>query len=217
MRTTPALFLASALALSACKSQLDDKPAAAVKESTPASEAADPAEKSQAGLTILELDPAKSTIGFVGAKVTDDHEGTFEAFEGKVKMDGDTVAGLDLVVKIDSMKIEPEKLRGHLLSGDFFDAETIPEAKFVSRAIRPKADGGNTHEIEGDLTLHGVTKTITFPAKVEVGDQVAHGTANFKINRKDFDMTYPGMPDDLIKDEVLLQLDLVAPRTDAST
>lgn len=216
MRTAPALFLASALALSACKSQLDDKPAAAVKEATP-SESADPAGKSQANLTILELDPAKSTIGFVGAKVTDDHEGTFEAFEGKVKMDGDTLAGLDLLVKIDSMKIEPEKLRGHLLSGDFFDAEAIPEAKFVSRAIRAKADGENTHEIEGDLTLHGVTKTITFPAKVEVGDQMAHGTANFKIDRKDFDMTYPGMPDDLIKDEVLLQLDLVAPRTDTST
>jgi polyisoprenoid-binding protein YceI len=59
------------------------------------------------------------------------------------------------------------------------------------------------------LELRGVTKTVSFPANITIDAKTAKGTAEFKINRKDFGIEYPGKPDDLIKDEVLLKIALV--------
>lgn len=107
------------------------------------------------------------------------------------------------------MTSDDEKLTGHLKSPDFFDVEKFPKASFTSSAIAEKAgDGGVTHEISGELDLHGVKKAITFPAKLKVESTAASGEAEFTINRKDFGIVYAGMPDDLIKDEVLLKLSL---------
>ena len=66
-----------------------------------------------------------------------------------------------------------------------------------------------THKISGALTLHGVTKQITFPAIVELTRKEVRGKAEFKINRKDFGIEYQGMADNAIKDEVLLKIDLI--------
>ena len=54
----------------------------------------------------------------------------------------------------------------------------------------------------------GVTKAITFPARITATNEGADVEAKFGINRKDFAIVYPGMPDDLIKDEVLIDLKL---------
>jgi polyisoprenoid-binding protein YceI len=56
------------------------------------------------------------------------------------------------------------------------------------------------------LQLHGVTKSISFPATIKVGGDAVEVDAEFAINHKDFGIVYPGMPDDLIKDDVLLKL-----------
>ena len=64
----------------------------------------------------------------------------------------------------------------------------------------------------GNFQLHGVTKSITFPATVKAGGDTVDVDAEFAINRKDFGVVYPGMPDDLIKDEVLLKLHIHARR-----
>jgi len=67
--------------------------------------------------------------------------------------------------------------------------------------------------VTGNLELHGVTKSITFPATITVqGDTVAV-KAEFAINRKDFGIVYPGKPDDLIKDDVLLRLNISAKKS----
>jgi polyisoprenoid-binding protein YceI len=55
-----------------------------------------------------------------------------------------------------------------------------------------------------------VTKSITFPAKIQVGDEAATVQAEFAINRKDFGINYPGKPNDLIRDNVVIKLDLKA-------
>lgn len=211
------LALCSAVALPGCGSQLDDKPKAEVKDAKPKTDAktdakADVKADAPAAGKVATLDKASSSVGFVGAKITADHEGTFSEIDGSLTVDGKTATKLEVTVKVASLKIEPPDLQGHLLNADFFDAPTYPESKFVSTAIREKAgEGGATHEIEGDLTLHGQTKTVTFPAKVEVGDALATGTAEFKINRKLWGIEYPGMKDDAIKDDVLLKLNLSFP------
>lgn len=236
--TLLSLALCSTLALPGCKSQLDDKPKAEVKEGkaktadakgdvkvdaktdVKADAKADaktdaPDAKALAhASTIVKLDKATSSVGFVGAKVTADHEGKFGDIDGSLTFaDDGKPSKLEITLKMASLQIEPPDLQGHLLNADFFDAPTFPESTFSSTAIREKAgEAGATHEIEGELTLHGKTNVVTFPAKVEVTDAAAKGTAEFKIDRKLWGIAYAGMKDDLIKDEVLLKLNLVFPR-----
>ena len=146
-------------------------------------------------------------------KVTAEHEGSFGTVHGSASFDGNVPTALEITIPVDTLKIDSEKLRTHLLSADFFDAETFPQATFVATAFKEEAGEGTTHVIDGNLTLHGVTKGISFPATVQVTDAVAAGKAEFTINRKDFGIEYPGMPDDLIKDDVLLKLDLAFAHT----
>lgn len=153
-----------------------------------------------------------SKVEFVGAKVSAKHDGSFTAFRGTINVvGGDPVkSSVNAEIDIASLSIEPAKLAGHLKTPDFFDAEKFPKAKFVSTAIKPGGDNGATHTVSGNLELHGVTKGITFPAKIKVEADEVTVDAEFVINRKDFSIVYPGMPDDLIKDEVLIKLALRA-------
>jgi polyisoprenoid-binding protein YceI len=153
-----------------------------------------------------------SKIEFVGAKVTAKHEGSFAAFRGTVALvDGDpTKSVVTAEVDVASLTVQPAKLEGHLKSADFFDAEKFPKARFSSTAIKSGGDNGATHTVTGNLDLHGVTKSLTFPAKIAVSPDQVDVSAEFSINRKDFGVVYPGMPDDLIKDDVLIKLSLHA-------
>ena len=79
-----------------------------------------------------------------------------------------------------------------------------PKAAFTSSQIKAGGEGGATHTITGELDLHGVKETISFPATISVGADTASGTAEFVIKRQDFGIVYPGKQDDLIRDDVLL-------------
>jgi polyisoprenoid-binding protein YceI len=212
---TKVLLAATLLALAGCKSELDGKPVAKVAEvKTGEVKAAtevkpDAKEAAPAAARVLKADPAASSIGFVGAKITGDHSGSFKTFTGETVVEGTAPKSVKFTIETGSVTSDDEKLTGHLKSPDFFDVEKFPKAEFVSTAIVAKtAAGGATHEITGDLDLHGVKKAITFPATITIETASAKGTAEFKINRKDFSIVYPGMPDDLIKDEVLLKISL---------
>lgn len=154
-----------------------------------------------------------SEIEFVGAKVTAKHDGEFKVFNGKFDLiNGDiTESRVSVTIQMSSLVADDERLTGHLLSDDFFDVENYPTSEFISTAIAAKVgDGGTTHEVTGNLTIRGTTKSITFPAKIKVEEDEIEAEAEFAINRKDFNITYPGMPDDLIKDQFLLKLELEA-------
>ena len=64
------------------------------------------------------------------------------------------------------MYSDDEKLTKHLKTADFFDVNTYPKASFASKSIAASKKAGMTHDITGDLTLHGVTKSVTVPVKV---------------------------------------------------
>ena len=78
---------------------------------------------------------------------------------------------------------------------------------FESTSIESTAEG---YDITGNLELHGVTKSIRFPATIAVEEGRVTAEAEFFIQRFDFDIVYPGKPDDLIRDEVVIKLSLVA-------
>ncbi len=201
----------------ACKSELDNKPTAKVAALAPSGAAAAPAKATPAAAKRTAARPAKartltladtSSVGFVGAKVTGDHKGSFPKLEGSATVRGGKATALSVTAHMASVESDHPKLTGHLKSPDFFDVAKFPTATFESTQVQEGGEGGATHTVTGDLTLHGVTKKLTFAASFTVTKAGVSGKAEFKINRKDFGIVYPGMPDNLIKDDVLLKLDL---------
>ncbi len=196
------------LGSAACSNPADNVPAADVSDATttPA-----PVETTGQTFTIGE----GSAIGFIGSKITGQHDGGFTGFEGQINLvDGDP-AKSQVHISIDTTTLwaDNEKLTGHLKSADFFDVANFPTATFTSTEIVAEGDG---YKVTGTLDLHGVTRTISFPAAITVSPDGVTVKAEFYIMRFDFDIVYSGKTDDLIRDEVVIKLDLAAtPATEA--
>lgn len=162
----------------------------------------------------LSISSQGSSIGFVGSKVTGKHEGKFEKFDGWMTIDGDKAESARIFVSIDmsSVKTDEAKLDGHLKGDDFFDIANHPKATFQTSEIKVGGEKGATHTITGNLKLRGVEKSVTFPATVKIEGDSVSATAEFAINRQDFGIKYAGKKDDLIRDDVLLKLQLKVAR-----
>ncbi len=91
--------------------------------------------------------------------------GRFDDFSGNFSYDEKDVSASKVTVDINvaSINSNHEKRDNHLRSDDFLDVAKYKTAKFVSSKIMDK--GNNKIEVTGDLTLHGVTKSITFNAE----------------------------------------------------
>ncbi len=183
-----------------CADPTRDKPRATVEEAAPVPEPPAVAEKFVLG--------EGSSIGFVGSKVTGRHDGGFHSFEGEIRLvEADpTRSSVELSIDTTSLWADNEKLTGHLKSPDFFDVATYPTAAFQSTEINPY---GDHYQMVGNLTLHGITKKISFPAHIYIEDCGVTAEAEFSILRFEFDIRYEGKADDLIRDAVLIKLKLV--------
>lgn len=205
--------------LLACADPGKDKSVAAVTPAAPA-EPAPPvaaAPFAPAPLVGAEALTPVGTIAFTGAKVTKSHDGTVGAWRGEVAVKDGAVARVWFEVDTSSLSTGIEKLDNHLKSADFFDVTAYPHATFLSTAVTAGAPAdsklaGATHTVEGDLTLRGVLKHLSFPAVITVTDAEVVAKADFVIDRQQFGIAYPGKPDDLIRDEVNLRVDVKAPR-----
>jgi polyisoprenoid-binding protein YceI len=215
-------FLTAALAvavLPGCERKVDDAPKAKILEEgakTPTSTPEPTPDEAAPPAGSLAIDAAQSEVAFVGAKVTAEHEGNFADFDGWVTLEGDTPTGLAVMVRTESVQIEPGLLARHLKSEDFFDVGDHPTARFVSTNIEAtdgaKSEGDATHRITGKLDLVGVENPVVFPARISVDANTVEGVAEFSIDRKQWGIEYRGMKDDLIADDVLLKVRLSAPR-----
>lgn len=197
----------------------EPSPVAAPVEASPvvAPEAATPA--AGPALTFPGIALA-GTVQAVGSKVTGSHvlnfkmwKGGFEAKDGKAeggKLELEVQVGsLEEVVKERNEWID--KFEGHMKSPDFFDVAQFATASFQALEIKAGGDAavkGTTHTIKGNLTLRGVTKEVTFPATVAIAGKEVTAKAEFSINRSDFGIKYPGKPDDLIREGVVLKIDV---------
>jgi polyisoprenoid-binding protein YceI len=153
-------------------------------------------------------------VQFVGSKVTRSHDGQFNQFTGTIDLAPERLEAsrVHIDIDMDSVTTDTERLTQHLKSSDLFDVARFPRATFESTEIRAAGTGGATHTITGNLTLHGQTRAITFPATIAVTPTEVTATSEFAINRRDFGIVYPGMPDDLIRDNVVIRLNVRAPR-----
>lgn len=157
--------------------------------------------------------PANSKIGFTASKVTAKHEGSFKSFEGNIGLVANSphMSAVQVTIDLDSVTIEPDKLASHLKSPDFFDVAQFPKATFSSTTIRP-GNGPAMFNITGKLDLHGVSKALTFPATIRLTGNNVEADGEIKLNRKEFGIVYPGMANDLISDDVIIQLKIHAER-----
>jgi polyisoprenoid-binding protein YceI len=158
-----------------------------------------------------QITPQNSKIEFVGSQVSGSHNGSFGNFSGQIDFAGTPEQShVNIMIKTDSITADDPKLTNHLKTADFFDVAKFPEASFVSTAIKAGGEGGASHTVTGNLTMHGVTKSITFPATINVTPEAAAVDSTFSINRKDFGITYPGPSDNAIRDNVVLTLKIHA-------
>ena len=152
--------------------------------------------------TNWKVDASHSKLGFsVTHMMVSETEGKIKIYEGNVSSKSDmdfTDANINFTADVNSINTEDEKRDGHLKSADFFDAEKFPKMTFKSVSMKPNAKLGKTaYTLTGDLTMHGVTKKVSFTA-IGASKVVKDPYGNFKngfkvigtINRKDFGLTW---------------------------
>jgi polyisoprenoid-binding protein YceI len=209
-RYLPAVSLASfALLIYGCANPAANKPKASVGNAAPESNAA-----KTAGGETLTITPDNSKVEFVAAKVTRSHDGSFKQFSGTVDLLNNDPVQSVVSISIDAASVVTDEndLTKHLKTPDFFDVAKYPKATFVSTKIEPSTANGATHSVTGNFDLHGIKKSISFPATIQVTPTNVSVKAEFAINRKDFNLNYPGKADDLIRDGVVIKLTLNVPR-----
>jgi polyisoprenoid-binding protein YceI len=197
------------ITFTACNDPAADKTKARTGE---AAQVASPA-AAQGGQK-YQITSQNSKIEFVGSKVTGQEHGSFGDFSGQIDYAATPEnSRVNITMKIDSITTASPGLEKHLKTADFFDAAKFPEATFASTAIKAGGENGATHTVTGNLTMHGVTRSITFPATINVTPDAATVESNFSINRKEFGINYAGAADNLIRDNVVLTLHVRATKS----
>jgi polyisoprenoid-binding protein YceI len=207
MRLLLLSLLAVALLTFACADPAANKTKATVGNAAPESDAAKPA-----NAETLPITTDNSKIEFVAAKVTRSHNGSFKRFNGSIDLVNNSPEQSRVTIDIVANSVETDEpdLTKHLQTPDFFDVAKFPRATFTSTKIEPA--GGSNYNITGNFDLHGVKKAITFPATIQIGNDKVSVNAEFSINRKDWGLMYPGKADDLIRDGVVIKLNVSAAR-----
>lgn len=164
------------------------------------------------------IDTMHSEIGFkVKHLVISTVSGKFTKFEGKIETEGDDFnnAKVTFSADIDGIDTGVADRDGHLKSPDFFDAANHPKLTFESTSFTNK--GGSDYELQGNITIRGVSKPITL--KVEhggtgpnaYGQTVAGFELQGKINRKDFGLNWSAVTEAggiVVSDDVKLAMNI---------
>jgi polyisoprenoid-binding protein YceI len=204
-------ILSIALLLSACEDPATNKTKAVTSETTNSQTQTARQSKGES----LPVTPETSRVEFTGSKVTGKHDGGFKQFSGNIDLVNNKPEESQVTVDIDMKSVftDADGLTEHLQTGDFFEVEKYPKSSFVSTKIVPDAaKGANNYTVTGDLEMRGQKKTITFPAVITVNPNEVGVDTEFAINRKDFGIVYAGKADDLIRDDVVIRLNLRSQR-----
>ncbi len=146
-----------------------------------------------AGVASITTDNSK--IEFIGTHVgakPDPRLGGFEKISGKADVDVATKTLKAVSIEIDTKSIWTAlpPLTNHLKSPDFFDVNEHPSATFKSTEIKAMDAAEDKYTVTGDLTLHGVTKSLSLPVTVKINDAGLTLISQFSIDRTDFGMTF---------------------------
>ena len=165
------------------------------------------------------IDPVHSVAEFkVKHMMISNVKGQFTGVKGVLDLDESELTNSCIEASIDATSIDTRDAQrdAHLKSADFFDVERFPALSFQSTRTSRTGDGDLA--VTGDLTIHGVTRSVAFivegpsaPAKDPWGHTRVGLSATTKINRKDFGLTWNTALETggiLVDDEVTITLDL---------
>jgi polyisoprenoid-binding protein YceI len=172
-----------------------------------------------AGTTTYKIDPRHSSANFaVTHLMISTVRGEFHSVNGTVNVDTSDVSKSSVEVTIDASTVdtrEPDRDKD-LKSPNFFDVAKYPTITFKSTKV--ESAGPGKLKVTGDLTLHGVTKSVVLdvtspksPIKDPWGLQRTAVSGTTKINRQDFGMTYSKTLDNgglMISNDVDITLDV---------
>ena len=139
---------------------------------------------------IKQIKADKSTITWVGKKVTGQHTGNISFQEGTLTFKKNKLTGGNFTVNMTSITCTDlsgewrDKLLGHLKSDDFFGVDKFKTATLAFKKI--KAKGNDVYTISGDLTIKGITNPVSFDLTVNKDK----ATTTLKINRTKYGIKY---------------------------
>lgn len=168
-----------------------------------------------------KVDPAATTVKWVGKKVTGQHAGNLSATDGSLNFSGDLLTAGEINVDMNTLTVTDipatdesnGKLVGHLKSPDFFNVEKNPTAKLVITGSEKTKDG---LKVKGNLTFIGKTNPVTFIAKVTKSDASVNATSDITIDRTKWDLKYgsgsffKGLGDKAINNEFVVSVNVTA-------
>jgi len=169
----------------------------------------------------FNVDTTSSFIKWTAYKVTGKHFGKVKLQSGSLKMNKTKLVGGTFVIDMTTLAVEDiqgeyaDKLKGHLMSDDFFSVEKNKTATFeITKATATDKMGG--YKVDGNLTIKGITKPISFTSKITNDGAKVSSTSTIKIDRTNYDIKYgsgkffPSIGDKAIYDEFDLEVTLVA-------
>jgi polyisoprenoid-binding protein YceI len=164
------------------------------------------------------IDPVHSEVSFtVRHMMVSKVRGRFDTFEGTIVTGADPLSSsVTASVDLSSINTGQEQRDAHIRSADFFEVEKHTHMTFASTGVR--ADGGG-FLLDGDLTLKGITKPVTFKLDVNGFGPDAYGgtrvgfSATTEINRSDFGVNFngpiPGVPGGVaVSEKVTINLEI---------
>ena len=173
-----------------------------------------------AGPNTWTIDTGHSTAGFsVKHLMVSTVRGTLGPIKGTIEYDGKSLDTIKVDASIDVSAINTgNQSRDRDLKGDgFFDVAKFPTATFKSKRV--EAAGAGKFMLIGDLTMHGITKEVTFSVegpspvvKAQNGGQKVGASATTTLNRRDFGLEYNNMVEavPVVADEIQVTIDIEA-------
>ena len=167
------------------------------------------------------VDIQNSKVLWTGFKPTGSHNGTINIKSGNASLKDGNLDNISIEIDMFSIKNldmpadDPynKKLVTHLISPDFFDVTQFSTATFNTTKIESDKEG--QLQLTGDITIKGITKSISFPATIKQEANVIHFKAKaFKIDRTDFGIKYKSknffdnLKDKFINDEFEISFDI---------
>lgn len=175
------------------------------------------------GQETIKISPEKSTIEWLGEKVTGAHSGYINLQSAFFFFEDEKFVGGEFNIDMNSIKCTDienrtyaSKLEEHLKDPDFFNSSKYPTSNFkISNIIFD----GTSYMITGNMTIKEITQEITFPAKFENDGDIFHANATLKIDRTKHDIKYGSgsffddLGDRMIYDEFTLKVHLQGSKT----
>ena len=167
--------------------------------------------------TTWNLDKTHSAISFEARHFFTSVHGAFEEYETNIAFDPENLEESSLSVSIDvaSINTKNERRDGHLMTADFFEAETYPNISFTSEKI--VSTGDNNFEAHGKLTIKEVTTDFVMPftllgvmdSPFQENTLIAGFTSEFSLMRNDYGVgTGDWVSDAIIGDEIKVKVDV---------